>query len=228
VVIVTLDAFGGSLRMHFTNAVPCLGLLKIEMGKSVLMEAIEWGVDAPEDAVPQETPQETPDTKPQPEAPKPGVSEKDGPEKKDTGARTGPPKKLEAAAGTKGPANPLYDAKVGEWVRMRSVVQGEETVATLRVIEVSDDEVKLESRVAYGGTEIKGAVINRPRRATLQLGGRGKVVLGKEALQIRGEDLACITVTRTTRRGQVDKRWICPDIPVNGLVRHVRGKKVVK
>ena len=131
----------------------------------------------------------------------------------------------------KAPDHPVYDAKVGEWVRLRSVVQGEETIATLRVIEVGDDEVKLESRVAYGGAEIKGAVLDRPRRERFLLnrrGGPAQVVVGKETLEVRGKTLECVTITRKGRRGRVDKRWFSNEVPVDGLVRHERGGKVVK
>ena len=113
-------------------------------------------------------------------------------------------------------------------------MQGEETIATLRVIEVDENVVKLESRVAYGDTEIKGDVLSRPRRAKMSLGGRatrigaGKATIGQETLEVKGQKFDCITITRTTRRGVTDKRWICHDIPVNGLVRHERGGKVVK
>ena len=214
VAVITLEAFGGSLKMYFTNAIPCMGLMKLQMGKATIMEAIEWGEG--------EKPAATEATPKQP-APKPAA--------KDTTAseRTGPPAKLEG--NNKGPQNPLYDAKVGEWVRLRSVVQGEETISTLKVVEVTDDEVKLESRVAYGDTEIKGAVLTRPRREHMPMaarGGRGKVEMGTATIEVKGQKLECITITRTTRRGGVDKRWYCKDIPVNGLVRHERGGKVVK
>jgi tricorn protease len=211
IAIVTLEAFGGQLRMSFTNAIPCMGLMKLEMDKTTLMEAIEWGAGTPAEESAETTP--APE-KPMPETPKPEAST---------------PAASEAAAPpAAGPANPLFDAKVGEWVRMRSVVQGEETIATLKVIEVTEDEVKLESSVAYGDTEIKGAVLTRPRRADMPLSGRGNVEVGSDTVEIGGKKLDCITITRTTRRGAVDKRWICLDIPVNGLVRHERGGKIVK
>jgi hypothetical protein len=111
-------------------------------------------------------------------------------------------------------------------------VQGEETIATLRVVEVTDDEVHLESRVAHAGTEIRGAVIKRSRHQPLGAVGRraraGKVEFGEETVEVKGRKLECVTVTRTNRRGQVDKRWICPEIPVSGLVRQERGGTVVK
>ena len=45
---------------------------------------------------------------------------------------------------------------------------------------------------------------------------------------MKGHKLPCVTITRTNRRGTVDKRWYSNLIPVSGLVRHERGGKVVK
>lgn len=208
VALVVLEAFGGKMRMSFTNAVPCMGLLKIELGKTVLLEATEWGFEAPDEPEAPAQPKPTP-AEPEPMKTKPAA------------------KPVPEAA--KGPANPLYDAQVGEWIRLRSVVQGEETIATLSVVEVTDDNVKLESRVAYGGSEMKGAVLNRPRLEHMRLAARGgKATIGRDVVEVKGHKLECVTITRKNRRGVVDKRWICTEIPVSGLVRHERGGKVVK
>ena len=220
VAVIVLEAFGAKMRMEFTNAVPCMGLLKIELGKTVLMEAIDWGTDeakaAPEAPAAEEAaPSKAPEAPAQPAAEKPA-------------AQAAP-----EAETADGPPNPLHDAKVGEWIRLRSVVQGEETVATLRVVEVTDDNVKVESRVAYAGSEVEGAVLNRPRHERMSLagegGGRGgKVETGTDTVTVKGHKLECVTITRTNRRGVVDKRWICAEIPVSGLVRQERGGKIVK
>ncbi len=210
---VLLEAFGGQLQMQFSNAVPCLGLVRVALGKTVLMEATAWGIEAAESAAPSPT------------AKKP-VKSKAPRKKRPVGRRA----HADGAKRPQGPRNPLFDAKVGEWIRLRSVVQGEATIATLRVIEVVDDAVKLESKIAYGGTEMKGAVLTRPRRERLALAGRrgGKVVLGQETLEVKGRSLDCVTITRTNRRGISDKRWLCSDVPVSGLVRQERDGKVVK
>ncbi|MDJ0523660.1 MAG: S41 family peptidase, partial [Planctomycetota bacterium] len=206
VAVIMLEAFGGKLKMHFSNAVPCMGLMKIELGKTTLMEAVDWGIEQQAEPEKPATPKPTPE-KPAAAKPKPT------------------PSKTDVAA----VPSPLHDARVGEWIRLRSVVQGEETIATLRVVEVTDDNVKLESRVAYGGSEMKGAVLNRPRRPVMAMASRGgKVTLGKETVEVKGHKLECTTITRTNRRGVVDKRWICHEIPVSGLVRHERGGKVIK
>jgi len=225
VAVILLEAFGSTMRMEFTNAVPCLGLLKIELGKAVLMEAIEWGTDgaAAEEPSPAGKPAAAPA---QPATPKPAAeAPKPAPE--------APEADPAAGESADGPANPIFDAKVGEWIRLRSVVQGEETVATLRVVEVTDDNVKVESRVAYAGSEVEGAVLNRPRRERLTLGGDGggrggKVGVGSDTVTVKDRKLECFTITRTSRRGVVDKRWFCAEIPVSGLVRHERAGKVVK
>jgi hypothetical protein len=215
VAVILLEAFGSKLRMQFTNAVPCLGLLKIELGKTILMEAIDWGRDEAK-AAPQS---------PAAEDAAPGASP-------EVPAQPAAPAKPPEAETAEGPPNPLFDAKVGEWIRLRSVVQGEETVATLRVVDVTDDNVKVESRLAYAGSEVEGAVLNRPRRERVSLGDggarAGKAEMGSDTLTVKGLKLDCVTITRTSRRGVIDKRWLCAEIPVSGLVRHERGGKVVK
>ncbi len=227
VAIITMEAFGGQLRMYFSNAIPCMGLMKVQMGKAVILEAQEWGVEETEEPTPEKAPDEAP--KPTPAEKPMEKSAKPGPRPADDvpGPRARAPRNGKGS----GLRNPLYDAKVGEWIRLRSIVQGEETIATLRVTEVSEDEVHLESRVAYSGSEIRGAVLKRPRNEFMQMGrrgGRAKVEIGKETVEVKGKSIECITITRTNRRGQVDKRWVSNEVPVNGVVRRERGGKVVQ
>jgi tricorn protease len=210
VAVVTLEAFGGTLRLTFTNEVPCLGLLRVEIGHTTLLEATEWGMDQTAN------PSEEKPSQPATAAPKPPAAKTKAPAET-PGADSGE---------DEAPLDPMYDAKVGEWIQLRSVIQGQETVATLRVVEVSDDTVTLSSSVAYGGKEIQGATLTRPRRERMQFR-RGKVEIGHEVLEVKGHKLECITITHKMRRGGTDKRWICPEIPVNGLVRRERNGKVV-
>ena len=218
VAVVTLEAFGGSLTMTFTNAVTGLGLWKVQVGKATVIEATAWGSEA--------APAEKPDTaepKPEPKpAPKPEASQPKVP-----GPAAANPKGGDAP---QGPANPLFDAKVGEWVRTRTVIQGEEAVATLRVVEVADDVVWLQSELAYGGKTMQGRRIARQRREHLALRGRrgGEAVVGRETLEVNGRKLECITVTRKGRGDRVDKRWYSAAVPVDGLVRHDRNGTTVR
>jgi Tol biopolymer transport system component len=214
VAIITLEAYGGQLRMYFTNAVPALGLWKVEIGKLPVFTARAWGRDEPREPAPagaaagREAPLARPERAPRPEP----------------GAPVEPSEAVDA------PTDPLGDASPGEWIRFRSIVQGKETIATLRVTEVTEDSVQLDSRVAYDGTEHRGAPLSRPRRPHLPVGGRGRtrVEVGRETLHVKGHALDCVTITRTSRRGRVDKRWICADVPVSGLVRQERDGELVK
>ena len=220
IAIVTLEAFGGSLKMTFSNAVYGLGLLRVELGKVTVLEATEWGIDEVE--APEAAPTPAPEAKPA-EAPKPT-------EAVEPPVASGPSDDTDGPEGD-GPPNPLADAKVGEWVKLRTMIQGEEALAVLRVVEVGDENVRLESRIAYGDKEIQGAELTRPRRARLSLGGRGgrgEAEVGRETLEINGKRIDCITITRSFRGGRTDKRWISSEIPVDGLVRHERGGSVVR
>ena len=55
----------------------------------------------------------------------------------------------------------------------------------------------------------------------------GKVDVSRETVTVDGKDLDCIVITRTARNGTVDKRWICDEIPVTGLVRRERAGQVM-
>ena len=216
VAVVTLEAFGGNLKMTFSNAVPAMGLLKVEIGKNTVLKALEWGIDEPE-----ATTEAKPEPKPEP---KPAATMKPVP---------GPNATAKPAAATpaQGPANPIHDAKVGEWVRMRTVIQGEEAVATLRVVEVADDVVWLQTELAYGGKQMQGRRVARPRRERIALRGRrggGAATVSTETVEVKGKKLECVVITRKGRGDRVDKRWYAKDVPVDGLVRHECNGTVVR
>ena len=54
-----------------------------------------------------------------------------------------------------------------------------------------------------------------------------EVVTRTEVTKLHGDDHLS-TITRTNRRGQIDKRWISNDVPVTGVVRRERGGKLVQ
>ena len=239
-VAITLNMMGGNLLMHFSNAVPAWGLYKVQMGKITLMEATEWGVDQVEETpTPKPEPAKAaPKAQPKPQPKKPVAQPKPvnvpGPRntepmaKPDRALSEAPKKDAgdETAAKTAVP-NPLYDAKVGEWVKWKQILQGQETEATLRVVEVQEEKIILETSIRYGETELKGARLERPRRKHIAMRGGGEVTVSKETLTIDGKELSCTVVTRK-RRNRVDKRWYCDAVPVNGLVKHQRGDTVVR
>lgn len=221
-LLVTLDMGGVGARLAFTNAVPALGLLRVEVNQQTVMEATEWGVEAPAATPASAAPAPTPAAPPAaPSTPAPGPGE---------------PAAGDAAAGDGAdPAaaeipNPLADAQVGEWIRFRQVVQGQETVVTLEVVEVTPDEVVLKSSTRQGETTVEGEPLRRKRTATLALG-RGRAQLVKkaaEALHVNGKELACTVVTVRPRRGPEQSTWYSDDVPVTGLVKRMRGTEVVQ
>jgi tricorn protease len=205
------------LQLFFTNAVPALGLLRVEVNKQVILEAIEWG--APEAAKPEAPapPEETT------EAPAPAPAEPKTPEPKTT-TESAPAE--EAAPEF---ANPLYDAQVGEWIRMRHVLPDGVAVITTRVIDVTDDEVVLESSVERGEERADGPTLRRPRTEALTFsrGGAG-AEWTRETVTIGDRELDCWVVTTVSRRGAEVRRWYCPEIPVTGIVRMERNGQVVR
>ena len=171
------------------------------------MEATAWGYDPPASAI------QAPAAK-APATQKPAL---DTPKKPDTPKKDAP-KQID---------NPLRNARVGEWVTWRHVLQGQEAKSTLRVVEVRADAVVLESAIRYGDTELKSGALERPRDPFLSLAGAGTLTVTEETLSVNDQKLACVVVTRT-HRGRIDKRWYCPQVPVNGLVRHERAGTVVR
>lgn len=236
--VVQLDWGGGRLQLTFTNAIPAWGLWRVEVGNATVMEALDWGYDPPAEPVPTTAPAPTP-----PEGGEGGEGGKDGKDgeggERDGGdagqaPRVPGPSSAPQADGAAAPAadaprDPLYDAQVGEWIRLRSLVQGQEVVTTLKVAEVTEAEVVLEATIEHEGKEVRGSSLQRPRQERLQIrGGRGgPEEYGRETLTVRGRTFECITVTRRTPRG-LDKRWISPEIPVTGLVRRERDGVVVQ
>jgi len=214
------DFGGGQLQMQVTNAIPALGVWRVMLGKATLMEAIDWGIEEVVEAKP--TPGPTTD-KPASDKPASDRPVTDKPVPGPSAAKPG------GDAETIGIPHPLHNAKVGEWVKMRNVVYGQETISTLRVVAVTDDEVHIKSEVVHGDTVMRGNVVKHKRRKDMPLRGKGRgdTSVTKETIEIAGKSLACHVITFKSRRGTVSKRWICADIPVNGLVKRERDGKVV-
>jgi tricorn protease len=131
-----------------------------------------------------------------------------------------------------GPAdvvNPLFDAKVGEWVRVKVTLRGGEGEATVRVTNVTDDEVELTQEMrGPGGARVERMSHARREKRTKDLvwNDRYGTVEGKETLTVKGVPLECTIVALTTPQGQVEKRWISNAVPVGGTVRRETDGKV--
>ncbi len=191
---------GTEIACTFTNAVPAYGLLKVEIGKSTVLEAIEWGVPKP--ATP-----EVASVPPAPPAP--------------------PPAPAEAAPAR--PPHPIWDAKAGEWLKFRRPgPNGREMELKLTVASVSDDEVVLDQVVSVAGREMPGPQLRRPRQKELvPPGDLPAESYGKETLTVAGQTFECIVMTAVDPQGGRFKYWHCVELPVNGLVRMEREGELV-
>jgi hypothetical protein len=144
-----------------------------------------------------------PPTAPEEPAPKPPENP--------TGSQTRSP---EGAAPSPDAENPAFDARVGEWLKARRRQQGRETTVLLRVKDVTDSEVVLESAVdGQEPTEVREA-----RSRDLSLRGERTGPDAKETLTVNGAELHCTVVTIATRRG-TERRWLTNEVPVTGVVR---------
>ena len=52
--------------------------------------------------------------------------------------------------------------------------------------------------------------------------------VGQATLEVNGKQLVCTVITRTLRRGGVEKRWYSNEVTVSGLVRRERDGQVVR
>ncbi len=170
---------GSELSLEFTNVVPVYGLLRVQAGKRVVVEAVEWGVPA---------------------APEPKADE--------------------------APLNPLFDAQVGEWVRVRTTGARGEFEMTRRVLAVTDDEVTIGMTAHMGGQSRELDPQRRARTRLLAPQDGSPATFTREKRVVLGRDMDCIVMTYT-RDGAEEKAWFSPDIPVTGVVRAERSGAVV-
>jgi len=125
------------------------------------------------------------------------------------------------------PPHPIHDAKVGEWTKVRQFRNGQEMEVTQKVVEVDDESVTLEMSVVFHGQSRTFPPVKRPLRKLLKPRGDREATYGKETLTVNGETLECIVMTFTGRNGGEEKVWVCPKIPVDGLVKVERDGQVV-
>ncbi|MHC4938791.1 MAG: S41 family peptidase [Planctomycetota bacterium] len=210
---------GSQLSMAFTNAVPCYGLYKVTMGGKTIIEATEWGIP------------KAPEAKP---VPKPDVAKPK--EEAKPAAKTTEEPKAEDGGDKDMPLHPLYDAKEGEWVRVRTKVRGgrlmemttrveevdleENEITLVRTLHVPErDDLKLPPRT------------EKRRKHMRKMGGRGftdiKVGESGVSLTVADKELKCFTITGTSRQGNEMTWYYCPDIPVDGLVRVERDGDMI-
>ena len=121
------------------------------------------------------------------------------------------------------PSNPLFDAQVGEWVRVRMTAPGGQTAEiTRRVLSVTDDEVTI-------GLSAEGHDLppqKKPRNRLLVPQDGSPATYGHEKLTVAGREFDCVTMTYT-REGAEEKAWFCAEVPVTGVVRAERAGTVV-
>jgi hypothetical protein len=185
----------------------------------------------------------TPAPGPRPEAPRPAGAEPEAPAPEpttpepaprpdpatDTGPATGaePPAAQTPRAEEAAPPDPWRDVEVGEWIRFRNRVQGTDTVVLQRVVEVTEEEVVLETVVRQGETVMPASTLRRPRAP--RAGGRrpAERTVERATLTVGGRDLACVLVTSKGRRGTTVREWTCDEVAASGLVRRERDGEVV-
>jgi C-terminal processing protease CtpA/Prc len=193
---------GSDLKLSFTNAIPAYGLWRVEIGKLVILEALDWGkaeIEKP-DTVAAEEPEPAPKAEPKPEA-----------------------------AADKPPVHPIFDAKEGEWVKIRRFgPQGQSADMVIRVTEVTDDEVAFEQTAILRGREIKGPTVRRERKKeltppeNLELKG-----YGKETIKVGEQNLECVVMKVEDASGAEMKLYFSNTVPFNGLARMERDGEVV-
>jgi len=175
---------GSEVVLSFSNAVPGYGLLSVEMGKQVLLQATEWGRPKAAKVLQGETPP---------------ASE---------------------------PPHPVYDAEEGEWVKLRLTgADGREVEMTRKVIEIGEDELMLRVTYAFGDTTQERDQ-PFPRHKVLKPLDGSEATYSKETISVGDAALECIVMTYE-RNGTREKVWVCPKIPVTGVVRMERDGVVV-
>jgi hypothetical protein len=137
------------------------------------------------------------------------------------GAPTPEPSRAEEA-----PENPLFDAQVGEWVRVRMTLPRGEFEMTRKVTEVTDAEVTIATTGRADGEVREFPPEKRPRTRVLAPRDGGAATFGRERLAVAGRQLDCILMTYT-REGVEDRVWFSPEVPVTGVVRQERGGRVI-
>lgn len=247
-MIATVAMGGADLELFFSNKVPAWGLFRVMMGKMLVLEAIDWGkdeVETDEEAPAKPTPEpgqpepaaNQPTEKPAPAEPAPAKPASESTEKpaaqpapEEDAAVPGPgAAAAQPAARADQPQikDPLRDAKAGEWVKMKIRIQGNEGELHQRVESVDDGRATIVNKMEIGDRTIEGQPQQRPLREHMRIRRGGKVDVSRETVTVDGKDLDCIVITRTARNGTVDKRWICDEIPVTGLVRRERAGQVM-
>jgi hypothetical protein len=124
-------------------------------------------------------------------------------------------------AGAQAPASPMYDARVGEWLKFREIARdGREVEQLVKVSEVTDDEVVLSVTMTRDGEERTFPPLRRPRTRELRAPpGFETDGFGTDTITVAGKSLDCVTMTGKGPGGSAFKWWYCASVPATGLVR---------
>ena len=187
--------------------------------------------ETPRPAAAPEAPKPAPEApKPAPEAPTPAPAP---PAKPVEVAKPAAPKAPAASPDTEkpsapalvGPANPIADAKVGEWVKMKQQLRGEEQTLVVTVTDVSDEQVTITTAPEAGGTSRQRV---EPRTKSLELAGFERAAPDRqETVKVNGVEFHCTVVTVKNRRNEAEERWYTNELPVTGLLKRKVKDRVV-
>jgi C-terminal processing protease CtpA/Prc len=138
----------------------------------------------------------------------------------------GAPAAAEEKPAVETPGNPLFDAKVGEWVRVRMAGPRGEFEMTRKVLAVTDDEVTIGMTAHMGGESRELDPMRRPRTRLLVPQGGEPATYAREKRTVAGREMDCIVMTYV-REGAEEKAWFSPEVPVTGVVHAERAGTVV-
>ena len=190
---------------------------QLDRALEVILSEIRPAGGAPTPAAPEKKPEA-----PAPESPKPDPARPEA-----SGGHGGGSGTTESASAGTALENPLYDAKVGEWVKMRVKIAGGERVIVTRVAEVTDGDVGLESALDGAPAGAAAQPMRMPRTKDFAPKGGSADVEGKEVVTVNGVELHCTVAVIHNPDGSTEKRWMSNEVPVRGTVRVERDGQVV-
>jgi len=160
-------------------------------------------------------------------AKKKAESKKDEKDEKDEPKPADPKPETLKKAAVGAPPHPIYDAVEGEWIRFKATgPNGQEIEMKERVVDVTDDEVTLQRTVFLDAGDRELPARPRPRSKVLKPLDDSDATYHTETVTVGDATLECVVMTFEAD-GAESKVWICPQVPVTGIVKVERDGVVV-